>query len=196
MEVVAFVHQKGGTGKSTLSVAAAMTLAADGARVALVDADAQSTASDWGNRHGHRFGVETHGRVQADLPQFVRRFEGEADWVIIDGPAALNPMTESVLRAATRAIIPARPALPDVWALPWLVALIAKLRREGAALRALLVFTQYQGEPLEPLLHEVGAWRLTVHPHPIPYDPRLAAIFAGEPLPPEMADHMRALLAG
>jgi chromosome partitioning protein len=49
MRTVAFLHQKGGTGKTTLAIATAMALAEQGTCVLLMDADVQGTASEWGS---------------------------------------------------------------------------------------------------------------------------------------------------
>ncbi len=46
MRVLAFLHQKGGTGKSTLAVATACALAARSEPPLLLDADSQGTSSD------------------------------------------------------------------------------------------------------------------------------------------------------
>jgi chromosome partitioning protein len=45
--LIAVGNLKGGTGKSTIAVNLACALAADGATVVLVDADAQGTVTDW-----------------------------------------------------------------------------------------------------------------------------------------------------
>ncbi len=50
MRTIGFIHQKGGTGKTTLAIGTAMALAETGARVLLMDADPQGTASEWGTR--------------------------------------------------------------------------------------------------------------------------------------------------
>lgn len=73
MRTVAFLHQKGGTGKTTLAIATAMALAEQDARVLLLDADVQATASEWASRWGERFRVVTRSQIQpivhGHLPQ-------------------------------------------------------------------------------------------------------------------------------
>lgn len=64
MRTVAFLHQKGGTGKTTLAIATAMALAEQDARVLLLDADVQATASEWASRWGERFRVVTRSQIQ------------------------------------------------------------------------------------------------------------------------------------
>ena len=47
MTVLAFLNQKGGTGKTTLSLNVAYGLAQAGERVLLIDADQQASANAW-----------------------------------------------------------------------------------------------------------------------------------------------------
>ena len=190
MTVVSFLHQKGGTGKSTLAIATAIALAQAGHRVLLLDADYQGTSSEWGNRFAHSFGVETRSQVQPIVHQEVQRFRPNFEWIVIDGPPSLSDMTESILRASDRVIIPVRPALPDVWAIPWLAAIIRKLQQDGKSPRVRIVFNQHAGEPLAPLREELQTWRLPVHEVALPADPAFAKVFAGEPLPGPLAEQL------
>ncbi len=194
MRAVSFLHQKGGTGKSTLALAAALALAARGERPLLLDADYQGTTSEWGNRFGRRHGVETDSHVQPDLHECLAQYRKRTDRLVVDGPPSLSPMTESILRTGGRVVIPVRPAAPDLWALPWLAALIKKLQADGHAIEPLVVLNMYRGEPLQPLRKEIAALGLPVHETPIPAHPGFPALFEGEPLAPELAGKILALL--
>ncbi len=60
--IVALLNQKGGVGKTTLSLHLAGELAAHGARVMLIDADPQGSSLDWAEQRARsglerRFGV-------------------------------------------------------------------------------------------------------------------------------------------
>ena len=194
MSVVAFIHQKGGTGKSTLSIACTMALAQAGHRVLLLDADYQGTASEWAIRFGQRFNVESRSQIQPVVHKEIARFQDKFEFIVIDGPPSLSEMTESVLRACNIAVIPMRPSFPDVWALPWLAAIIAKLRNEGHKLQAKVVFNQYRGEDLAPLKEELAPWKIPVHSEQLPMDAAFSAVFEGKPLPGPMAEAVLSLL--
>ncbi len=196
MKAVSFLHQKGGTGKSTLAIGAALALTGAGQRVVLLDADYQGTAAEWGNRYGVQMGVRTESRVQPDLHETIAQYGKTADWVIVDGPPTLSPMTESILRASARVVIPVRPALPDLWALPWLAALIKKLQAGGQALEPLAVLNMYRGEALAPLRKEIEALGLPLQPMPIPAHPAFPALFEGRQPAPELMEHLLRLVEG
>ena len=196
MRVVAFLHQKGGTGKSTLAVSAAVALAQAGHRVLLLDTDYQGTSSEWGNRHGQRFGLETRSQVQPIVHTEVARFRNAFEWVVVDGPPTLSAMTESILQACDRVVVPLRPAWPDVWAVPWLAAVVRKHQREDGGPRTRIVFNQYQGEDLAPLKEELAPWGLPVHGEPLPADPAFPAVFGGIALPGPLAERVLALVLG
>jgi chromosome partitioning protein len=196
MRVLSFLHQKGGTGKSTLSIGVASSLAATGARVLLLDADYQGTSSEWGNRFAATFRVEVRSQVQPIVHQEAARFAPLFDWLIIDGPPGLSEMTQSVLQAGGRVVVPLRPALPDLWALPWFTALIGKARKAGRVAAPLIVFNQYRGEDLAPLLKEAGDWGLPVYPAPMPDDPAFPRLFLGEALPEVLRTRLLGLSEG
>ncbi len=186
MEVISFLHQKGGTGKSTLAIACAMGLAAAGRRVILLDTDYQGTSSEWGNRFSRRFGIETRSQVQPIVHREMARFAGSTDFLLIDGPPSLSEMTESIVRCGGRLVLPVRPSPPDIWALPWIAAIIQKLTREGSTPSPLVVFNQVRGEALDEMRPQVEAYTLPVWPGSVPADPAFAKIFEGAALPEEL----------
>lgn len=48
MKTVAFVSQKGGSGKTTLSIHYAVAAAETGLKVAIIDTDPQASSTGWG----------------------------------------------------------------------------------------------------------------------------------------------------
>ena len=78
--------------------------------------------------------LETTKDFYCDVLGLKVGFRPAFDWILVDGPPSLSEMTESILRGSDLVIVPVRPALPDVWALPWLAAIIRQLQQGGAQL--------------------------------------------------------------
>jgi len=115
---------------------------------------------------------------------------------VIDGPPGLSPMSESILRAGGRVIVPLRPALPDLWALPWFAAVMGKARRAGPVAAPLVVCNQYRGEELAALVQQCAEWNLPLHPEPIPDDQAFPRLYLGEPLPEPLRTRLLHLADG
>ena len=86
MEVIAVIAQKGGTGKTTLTLSLAVAAQRAGKTVAIVDLDPQATACNWGDRRNRDSPVIVSAQP-ARLPQVLRSAqEAGAQFVVIDTP--------------------------------------------------------------------------------------------------------------
>ncbi|BBU64368.1 ParA family protein [Methylosinus sporium] len=113
--VIAFVSQKGGVGKSTLSRGLAREAAKSGLTVKIADLDTQQgTSVEWHRRRLEE-GVEpiisVEGFKTADqaLAQ-VERY----DLLIIDAPARASEGTQKIAQRAALVVQPTNPALDDL----------------------------------------------------------------------------------
>ncbi len=113
--VIAFVSQKGGVGKSTLSRGLAREAAKSGLAVKIADLDTQQgTSVEWHRRRLEE-GVEpiisVEGFKTADqaLAQ-VNRY----DLLIIDAPARASEGTQKIAQRAALVVQPTNPALDDL----------------------------------------------------------------------------------
>lgn len=136
--ICAFVNQKGGVGKSTLSVHLADAIARRGRRVLLIDADPQMTVTRWaGLREASRFSVA--GLAVPTLHKQIGPLAAGYDEVIIDGPPRVNDVAKSAILAADLVVIPVQPSPPDVWASASTVDLIREAQVFKEALRSVFV---------------------------------------------------------
>jgi chromosome partitioning protein len=114
--IIAFIHQKGGVGKTTLSINVAGTLAKSGKRVLYVDADPQGSALDWAEARQEPSLFTMVGLPKAVIHKEIGSLSKDYDFVIIDGPPRVSEVTKSILLASDVAIIPIQPSPYDVWA--------------------------------------------------------------------------------
>jgi chromosome partitioning protein len=116
---IAVLNQKGGVGKTTLTVNLAAGAHLSGRRTIIVDCDTQGSAFDWSNARpeGSRLTGLTVARADKalSLPRFRELTDGY-DVAIIDGPPRLGDITRAAAVAADVVIVPLRPGGFDWWA--------------------------------------------------------------------------------
>jgi chromosome partitioning protein len=116
MRTIAFVSQKGGCGKSTLAACLAVAATESGERVFVIDLDPKKSLVRWGSkRNDPRLPVEAvpAARLPAALIDLSKR---NMSLVIVDTPSLESPKSLAAINAAGLCVVPARPAIFDVWA--------------------------------------------------------------------------------
>jgi chromosome partitioning protein len=147
--VIAVVNQKGGAGKTTISMNMAGSLAKRGHKVLVVDADPQGTATRWAAsaEDDKLFPASVVGLSAATtkVHREVKKFLDDYDWIVIDcPPAADSPVPQSALLIADLAVVPLIPSPLDMWAAVGIREAILNVSSINEALQARLVFNQYQ----------------------------------------------------
>lgn len=111
--IVAFTNSKGGVGKSTLAVHLAVWWQAQGARLALIDADVQGSSSAWAGEAAPElkvFRLQSPDEVLEQVPALQRQF----DHLVVDGPAGLSEVTRAILLVTDVAFLPCGPSVLDL----------------------------------------------------------------------------------
>ena len=138
-KVVSILNQKGGAGKTTLSVHVATALARSGRRVLLIDADPQGSALDWSAcRQGEPlFPVAgmPKASIHKDLPGLLPGY----DVAVIDGPPRVYDVTRSAIMASDLVLVPVQPSPYDVWAAKEIVDLLREANVYKAGLKTAFV---------------------------------------------------------
>jgi len=115
MTVIALLNQKGGVGKTTLTLNLAAALAQH-SKVMVVDADPQGSALDWSAQRGEKSLFNVIGLPKAIIHREIQGIAAAYDWTIIDGPPRMDELARSAIGAADIVLIPVQPSPFDVWA--------------------------------------------------------------------------------
>lgn len=114
MDVIAVIAQKGGTGKTTLTLALAVAAQLAGKVTAVIDLDPQATASNWSDRREAESPVVVSAQP-ARLPHVLTSAEESgAVCVLIDTPPRAEQAALAAAKAASLILIPCRPAIYDL----------------------------------------------------------------------------------
>jgi chromosome partitioning protein len=127
--IVSFLNQKGGVGKSTLSINVAGCLASRG-RTLLIDADKQGTASTWASlRESAPFQVVAMARE--NMARDAMALAAGFDFTVIDGP----PHAEGVTRSCSSiVVVPIEPGGASRWSSDLTVRQLAEAREAKPSL--------------------------------------------------------------
>jgi len=191
--ILGFIHQKGGTGKSTLAIATAMYLSAQGRKVVIFDADSQGTAFSWGKRFGAKFNIAVEPKKVRLLSRDVRSAEETYEDIVVDLPPTVTPQTEKVIEIADVLVIPMRPTKPDLWALDRLIALIHVSDRKPTP-PYFVLFNQCRQEDTCSVFEALKVRRVQAFENALPIDPVLLDIYEGQPLADHLNDYMESLM--
>ncbi|WP_375678463.1 MULTISPECIES: ParA family partition ATPase [unclassified Bartonella] len=126
--IIGLLNQKGGVGKTTLSVNLAASFARTGARVLLIDVDPQGSALDWAAAREDAPLFSVIGLPRATVHKEITQIGYGYDHIIIDGPPRVTDLARSALMASDLVLIPVLPSPYDIWAADGIVKLIDEAR--------------------------------------------------------------------
>ncbi len=136
MKKIAFLSQKGGSGKTTLAVHTAVAAYEAGERVVIVDTDPQKSASVWGNTRSQDAPIVATAAA-AELGRVLDAARQERmTLAIIDTAPHAAPDAARIVRAVDLVAIPCRPTAFDIAAAGSAVDIV-----KAAGVRAVFVLS-------------------------------------------------------
>lgn len=145
--IVAFAGQKGGVGKTTCVVSAAVEWHARGKRVLIVDTDPQASACTWAAVAAEA-GVAAPTVVSMGRglhrPDQLPALAALYDITVVDCPPRLDDVQRAVLMVADVAVFPCGPGSYDAWALAEVVSVVDTARLHRPELLAVTLVTRKQ----------------------------------------------------
>jgi chromosome partitioning protein len=141
--ILAFVGQKGGSGKTTAALAVASELSARNRRVLVADADPQGSCRTWAAVAAEAgLEVPTVAAAGPDLHLRLPSLAAAYDATILDCPPRSAPVQRAALMVADLAVVPCGPAAVDAWALAETLELVEAARAVRPELRAAVLLTR------------------------------------------------------
>lgn len=143
-KIITVANQKGGCGKSTLSMQLAGTLGIRNYQVLVIDADPQGTAIRWATsaEDDKPFPATVAGLSAAGgkVHREVQKFAENYDYIIIDCPPAVDSaVPQSALMVSDLVLVPIIPSPADLWAATGIQQLITNIQDINENLKARLV---------------------------------------------------------
>lgn len=118
--IITVAQQKGGSGKTTVTVNLATALLAQGKSVALLDTDPQGSLGKWFMKRVETYGDDPHLRFSTatawGINYELRSLSSQVDYVIVDTPPKADSDLRPALRAADLVLVPLSASHVDIWA--------------------------------------------------------------------------------
>ncbi|WP_336279590.1 ParA family partition ATPase [Bartonella sp. CB175] len=140
--IIGLLNQKGGVGKTTLSVNLAASFARAGARVLFIDTDPQGSALDWAAAREDDPLFPVVGLPRATVHKEIAQIGDGYDHIFIDGPPRVTDLARSAIMASDLVLIPVQPSPYDIWAADGIVKLIDEARVYKENLKSVFVINR------------------------------------------------------
>lgn len=148
-KIIVVSNQKGGAGKTTVTMQLAGGFSLNGSKVLVVDGDPQETAMRWSaaamDDTPFPASVISLSAAGDKIHREIKNFINVYDIIIFDcPPAAESNVAQSALLVADMCIVPVLPSPPDIWASVAIKEAINKAMVINEEIKSRILVNQYQ----------------------------------------------------
>lgn len=140
--IIALCNQKGGVGKSTLTIHLADAIARAGAKVLAIDADPQGSLSAWAASREDAPLFPVVAMARNNLHRDLAAIAGDYAHVVIDSPPRVSALARSAILAADLVLVPVQPSSLDLWAAGETVELVNEAQQFKPDIKAAFVINR------------------------------------------------------
>lgn len=162
MQTLALIAQKGGTGKTTLTLSLAVAAEASGKTVLIIDLDPQASACKWGDRRNGEAPTVIDAQPSRLANALEKAAQAGVDLVIVDTPARVEQAAAEAARASDLVIIPCKPSIYDLETLHATIELVKSRAKRPPVV--VLNAVQAQGTRHEQAAQAIKAMGVAVCP--------------------------------
>ena len=155
MRIISIVSQKGGAGKTTLTINLAVAAMTSEAKVTIIDLDPQATAANWGDRRQAEIPNIISAQA-ARLPQLLKQLNPKTHWVFIDTPPAISNTTMVAIRAADSILVPCRAAIFDLDTLGATLELVQMVQKDATVVLNAIPHRGQDAEEAKAVIADYG----------------------------------------
>ena len=125
--IISFLNQKGGVGKTTLSINVATCLSLKKFKVLLIDADPQGSSLDWAAIRKKESLFTVVSITKPIIHKEITKLSKNYDHIVIDGPPRIYDVAKSAIVTSDLVVMPVQPSPYDIWAASEVVNLIKEV---------------------------------------------------------------------
>ena len=156
-KIIAVATQKGGAGKSTISIHLAVQAmqSKKNAQVILLDLDPQGSVADWAQLRELEDPIVLQA-MAGNLSAYLSQAQDDgANYVVIDTPPHAGGTIDAAIRAADLVVIPIRPGTFDINAAAGTVEIMAQTGRPGIFVLSQVAAVGLEGDDTAAVLQDL-----------------------------------------
>jgi chromosome partitioning protein len=152
-KIIVITNQKGGCGKTTITMNLVPAFVKDDLKVLVVDGDPQGSATRWASsaNEANPYPAPIIGLSNANdkAHNEIKKHIHNYDYIIVDCPPAVDSVfSQSALLVADLALVPIKPTPPDLWAAVGIKKVINSVSVQNENLISKLVISMRQSNSM------------------------------------------------